>query len=105
MYKDGDDPDVTLEGSANLKADEVARLTETPPTRRVGGRQPLCTDHCQQHIAAGDSSLDLADEVRPGRNLVDVHEDASVTEAHLEVVVEPTGRVRGIFATVADEDR
>jgi hypothetical protein len=103
--KNGNDPDAALEGRADFDADEIARLIEASLTRVIGGRQPLRADDREQHIAARDGGLDLADEVGPGRNFVYIHEDASLTEARLEVVVEPTGRVRGVFTTVADENR
>ena len=43
-------------------------------------REPIWADDCQKNIAYGHLGVQMAREVDPGRNVVDVHEQAVGSE-------------------------
>jgi hypothetical protein len=72
----GDDPDVARERCLDLEPDEVARVVDaSQPAAVLPAAGPSRADDRQEHRTRSDRFVDLGDEVVPGTEGVDVHED------------------------------
>ena len=96
--------DVALQGGAGLEADEVVGIIEPPASCGIGGRRPLVADDDDEHLAGTDRRLDRGDEIDPGLDSLDIHEDAIGTEMRRQAVVDPARIAGRVVTSIADED-
>ena len=104
IYQDRDHPNIARQRGLDLHAHEVIRVIEATPPIRSGDRQPLITNHCQQHIAGPDRPGDHLNEVIAQLDRVHVLEDPVVAVPVSQPVVQPARRVGGVLPPVADVD-
>jgi hypothetical protein len=71
----------------------------------VSHGKPLPADHGKENSARLQCLCDGYDEVGAEVNRIDVLEDRATTKMINKPVEQPARRVRGIFTTVADENR
>jgi len=65
---------------------------------------PIRADHRQQKIVLQDSVLDVLAEIRPERDIVDVHEDGMLAVVTLQPIADASGDRVGIGPAVGNDD-
>ena len=102
--EDGNDADAPSERGLDLDAHEVARVVQATAIVRVGAREPMPADDGDKRVAPADALGKDIDEIEAGRDIVDVEEDALVSEPFSQAIVDSSREAAGVLAPVTDED-
>ena len=64
----------------------------------------MATDHRDQHIAGPHAFFDGFYKINTQIQAIHIHEDLILREVRYKVVIQASRRIRGVIATITDED-
>src|SRR5262249_47245431 len=100
----GDHPLALAQRRLDLDAYEIVGVVEPPVSLMIEGIEPARADHRQERIALPDLLFEHVDEIEPGRDIVDIHEQLLGAESLLQPVEQPTRVARIVTAAIIDEN-
>src|SRR5262249_40422536 len=95
---------VLFQGRFDLDADEILGIIKASGARIVTSVAPALTDHGEQRIALPDLLFQHPDEVEPGRDAVDIHEQLLGLKRLLQPVKQAASVARIVAAAIVDEN-
>jgi hypothetical protein len=93
------------QGRLDLDAYPIVGIIKSTRATLVTSLQPGRADQDQRHPTARQYAPYLLPEIDPGTEAVHVHKYTTATEAAGKRVMQAPGNVRGVVASITDEDR
>lgn len=99
-----DHPDAAAERRLQFNADEILGIVETARAGLVGRVEPSPADHRKHDVAGRHLLIEHLDEIEPGLDRVDIHEQLAGGKVIFKTVEQTSGKARIVTAPIVDED-